>query len=167
MNLSLYAIAEEHRALIDQLDQMDIDEQTKLDTLEGERGLIESKSIAVAAFIRNIEAEAEAYDNHAVEMAGRAKSLNKKVDSLKKYLLDNMQRCGITEIKGGAIAIKLQKNPASVDVFEVDLVPSEFRAPPPPPFVPAPDKRAIVTALKAGQEVPGCRLIQTQRVVIK
>ena len=167
MNLSLYAIAEEHRALIAQLDQMDIDEQTKLDTLEGERLPVESKARAVAAFIRNIEAEAEAYDKHAKEVAERARSLGKKADALKKYLLDNMQRCEITEIKGDALTIKLQNNPPSVEVFEADLVPSEFRAPPPPPFVPAPDKRVIVTALKAGQEVPGCRLIQTQRVVIK
>ena len=37
--------------------------------------------------------------------------------------------------------------------------------PEPPP--PAPDKKAIASALKCGEDVPGCRLVQGTRVEIK
>jgi hypothetical protein len=45
-------------------------------------------------------------------------------------------------------------------------VPEKFmKAPPPPP--PALDKKAVAEALKAGEDVPGCRLEQGTRLEIK
>lgn len=163
--LTLYQVASEHMALARQLEDMNIDPQTLSDTLEGNLAEFEDKARAVACVMRNLEAEAEAYADHAKSVQAKAKSLQVRIEWLKGYLLANMQAVGVTEISGPAMKIKLQNNPESVDVFDPAMIPSEFIRTPPPPE-PAPDKAAIKSAIKAGAEVPGARITRTQRVTI-
>jgi hypothetical protein len=60
----------------------------------------------------------------------------------------------------------VRENPAAVEVYEPGLIPQQFmRQPEPPP--PSPDKTAIKDALKAGKDVPGCRLTQGKRLDIR
>ena len=164
--LTLYEVSAEYRQLADQLAEMDIDETTLSDTLEGVAYPVEQKARAVAAVIGNLDAEADVYTEHAKRVQAVAKSRKARADWLRGYLLSNMQMAGITEIKGPAFTIKLRDNPESVDVFEPALVPQQFmRQPEPPP--PAPDKTAIKSAIKAGEEVAGCRLTRSKRIEIK
>ena len=77
-----------------------------------------------------------------------------------------MEVAGVTKIESPYFRLTLQNNPPAVDVFEPGLVPSEFMTQPAPP-PPAPDKTAIKQAIAAGQDVPGARLSQSQRLVVK
>ena len=164
--LTLYEVALEHRQLADKLAEMDIDETTLADTLEGSAYPVEQKARAVAAVIGNLDAEADAYTEHAKRVQAIAKSRKARADWLRSYLQSNMQLAGISEIKGPAFTIRLRDNPESVEVFEPGLVPQQFmRQPEPPP--PAPDKAAIKSAIKAGEEVAGCRLSRSKRIEIK
>lgn len=94
----------------------------------------------------------------------RLKTIGKLLDE--KITLEGMTVAGITKIEYADITISRRKNPASVEVFEEGLVPQAYmRTPLPPP--PEPDRKAILAALKAGEEVQGCRLVQKERVDIK
>jgi hypothetical protein len=166
MAITLYQIAAEHRALADKLAELELDDATILDTLEGERLPLEQKARAVAIVARNLRAEAEAYNAHAKEAAQRGKALDKRAASLEAYLMAAMQSTGISEIKGEAMCIKVKANPPSVSVYQPELIPQEFmRQPETPP--PEPDKKAIAAALKDGQDVPGAMLVQGHRLEIK
>ena len=59
-DLTLYTVADQYLADIKKLQDMEIDDQTFADTLEGLAGDLEVKATNVALFIRNLEANADA-----------------------------------------------------------------------------------------------------------
>jgi hypothetical protein len=162
----LYELIGQFRELKLLADEPEVDPQTLADTLEGLSGDIEAKSEAVAMVIGNIEADADAIDEAAKQMAARAKRLRHRVESLKTYLLINMQACGFTKISCKWFTISLRKNPPRIDVFDAEAIPEKFRVwPEPPP--PAIDRRALLDALKAGENIPGAQIAQDERVEIR
>lgn len=165
-DLALYQLADLYLADLQKLGDLDLDEQTVADTLEGLSGALEVKATNVAAFTRNLEASAEAIKGAEEQMAKRRKAIEKRAESLKAYLKDNMERTGVLKIEGPHFALAIKRNPPAVHVEAQELVPAAFfNTPPPPP--PALDKKRIAEALKAGQDVPGCRLEQGTRLEIK
>jgi hypothetical protein len=166
MNQSLYVIANEYQAMVERLMNSDLDEQTIADTIEGASGELELKVTNVAMFIRNLEASAEQIKLAEKAMADRRKALENKADSVKRYLFDNMKRTGITKIDSPYFALTIKKNPPSVIIDDVALIPNEYKVflPPPPP---TPDKAAIKAALQEGKTVEGAHIEQGERLEIK
>lgn len=163
---ALYVLADEYRAAAEAMADMDMDEQTIADTLEGMAGDLDAKAVNVAMFARNLEATAVAIKDAEAQMAQRRKALERRSEWLRRYLLESMQHAGIKRLECPEFSLAVRDNPASVDVFEPALVPAAFmRQPDPPP--PEPDKRAIKAALDTGSDVPGCRLTKTQRLEIR
>ena len=163
--LTLFQIAQEHRALADQLQDMDLPEEVIADTLSAESSLVE-KSQAVAFVVRNLESVADAIDAEAKRMADRAKAARNRAEAVKRYLREGMQMAGVTKIEHPQFTLAIRKNPASVQIDGADLIPEQYmRQPEPPP--PAPDKKAIAVALKAGVAVPGASLTQSERLEIR
>lgn len=161
----LHQLVTQHHAL-QQLDLEEIDEQTLLDTLEGLEGEIQIKAQSCAATVRNMEVFADAIDAAAEQMKKRADRLRGKSGWLRAYLLNNMQAAGISKISAPEFTVSVRKNPPSVLVNESTKLPDEYMVfPPPPP--PRPDKKKIAEALKAGQVIDGCELVQGERVEIK
>lgn len=164
-SLTLYQISQEHRALADALQDMDLDAQTIADTLEAESGLVE-KSQAVAFVIRNLEAFADQVKAEADAMADRAKRVRSRADAVKGYLHSCMTLAGVQKIEHPQFTLLIAKNPASVQILDDKQLPAKFmRQPEPPP--PAPDKKAIKAAIEAGEEVPGAKLTQGTSLRIK
>lgn len=163
---SLYVLANDYRDAALQMADMDLPANVIADTLEGLAGELEVKATNVAMFIRNLESTAASIKEAEAEMAKRRKALEARADFLHRYLLDNMQRTGIQKIECPYFKLSVRDNPQSVVIDSPDLIPADFmRQPEPPP--PAPDKKAIAEALKAGQDVPGAHLERTQRLEIK
>jgi hypothetical protein len=165
MNLSLYSIAAEYRADCEKLCDLDLDEATLRDTLEGMSGDLEVKARNVAMFCRDLEATAASIKDAEAQMAKRRKAIENKAAGVRKYLHDSMQFAGIHKIDTPHFCLTIKNNPPSVDVFEPGLIPEEFmKQPEPPPAVP--NKTAIAGALKAGIDVPGARLAHGTRLDI-
>lgn len=163
---ALYVLAEEFRTAADKLADLDLDDQTIADTLEGMSGELELKAQNVAMFARNLEATAAAIKEAEASMAARRKAIETRADGLRRYLLTSMQVAGIQKIECPFFKLTVRDNPAAVEIFEPGLVPSDFmRQPEPPP--PAPDKAAIKAALQSGADVPGARLTRGVRLEIK
>lgn len=166
MNISLYELAAEFRQTAEQLADMDLPPEVVQDTLESMQFPVEQKAAHVAAFVRNLEATADQIRQAEKAMADRRRSLESRAVQVKQYLLDNMLSCGISKIDHPLFRISIRKNPASVVVFDSQLVPLDYlRAEPPPP--PALDKRLIAQAIKDGYDVPGARMESSQRLDIK
>lgn len=165
-SLALFQIADQYLVDLKRLEELDLDEQTVADTLEGLSGELEVKATNVAMFCRNLEASAEAIKAAEQQMAARRKAIENRAARIKQYLKDNMERTGITKIEGPHFALSIKKNPPAVHVEAQELIPAEFFNAPPPP-APVMDKKRIAEALKAGKDVPGCRLEQGTRLEIK
>ena len=163
---ALYELTKEYRSAAERLADLDMDEQTVIDTLESLAGDIEVKSKNVAFFIRNLESTASAIKQAESDMASRRKAIENRAARLKTYLLDNMMACQITKIECEYFKLSVRENPPSVVIDSVDLLPADYmRYPEPPP--PVPDKVAISAALKAGEVIPGAHLERGVRLEIK
>jgi len=163
---ALYTLAAEYRDAAERMADMELDDQTIADTLEGMAGALEVKATNVAAFARNLESTAAAIKAAEGEMAQRRKAIEHRVESLRTYLLDNMVRAGISKIESPLFRLAVRENPPSVVIDDAALLPDDYLTIPMPP-PPAPDKKAIAEALKAGIDVPGARLARSKRIEIK
>ena len=165
-SLALYEIADAYLVDLQRLAELDLDEQTISDTLEGLSGELEVKATNVAMFCRNLEASAEAIKGAEAQMAARRKAIENRAGRLRQYLKDNMERVCILKIESPFLALSIRKNPSAVHVEALELVPMEFFNPPMPP-PPVLDKKRVADALKSGKDVPGCRMEQGTRLEIK
>jgi hypothetical protein len=164
--LSLYVIAQEHRAMVEALMATDNDAQTIKDTVEAESYPLEVKAQNVAYAVKNLEATAAAIKAAEQDMAARRKAIESRAMHIKEYIKTCMEVAGVSKIECPHFALSIKKNPASVDIFEEKSIPAEFmRQPEPPP--PSPDKTAIKEALKTGREVPGAMLAIGTRLEIR
>lgn len=160
---SLYVLAGEYRAIEQKLLDSDLDAKTITDTLESVSGELEEKAINVAMFIRNIESSADQIDQAIKHMQERKKAMESKAESIKKYLLENMQRTGITKIESPYFTVQLKKNPPSVVVDnEVDIN-DKFKV---TKTVTSIDKESIKLAIKSGEIVAGAHIEQKERLEI-
>ena len=166
MSESLYRIADQYLADMRQLESMDIDDVTFTDTLDGLAGDLEVKATNVALFVRNLESFADQIKLAEQGMTARRKAIENKADRIRQYLLDNMQRTGITKIDSPWFSLTVKKNPPSVVIDSLQDIPASMMVQPLPP-PPSPDKKAISAALKAGQEVAGAHLESGVRLEIK
>ena len=164
-NLTLFQIAAEHRELAERLQDMDLPDEIVADTLSAESNLVE-KSASVAFVIRNIEAMADACKAEATRMAERAKAIERRAEQVRRYLQEGMEYAGVSKIEHPTFTLSIQKNPPSVEIFSEEQIPALYMKQPDPP-APKPDKKAILVALKSGQDVPGTKIHQGSRLAIK
>lgn len=162
----LYLLANEYREAAAKLADLDLDDQTIADTLEGLSGDLEAKVVNVAMAARNFEAAAAQIKDAEAAMAARRKVLENRAANIRRYLMNCLQAVGIKKIESPHFAVAVKSNPVAVDVFDAAQIPADFTRPP-EPQAPTPDKAKIKEALQAGREVSGARLVTGRRLEIK
>lgn len=163
---ALYEIADQFKGLTLLADHEDLPPEVIRDTLEGLTGDMEVKSTNVAKFILGLEAEADMIEEAAKAMKERAARRRKRAESIRAYLLFNLQACGISKVSCPEFTLSVRRNPPAVEIDDPELVPQEFMAIPEPP-PPHPDKAKIKAALKEGKTVAGCRLREGDRLEVR
>jgi hypothetical protein len=165
MNIALYQLADQYLQILEKTDELGNEDSFSalLDSLESD---IEEKATNVAMYIRNLETSAESIKQAESEMAARRKALESKSTRIKQYLLENMNRTGITKIECPYFAISVRDNPESLVVDIGAQIPDEYYKQPPPPEKVL-DKVLLKKDIKEGLIVEGCRLERKQRVDIK
>ena len=129
---TLYDLVGERLALQNKLEELDFDEVTIADTLEGESTAIQAKIEDYAFVIRNMEALPDAIKAEEKRLADRRKAIEKRVEHIKNWLLVNMQQAGITKIESPVFTVALQNNPASVIIDDESLIDDGFKRLPEP-----------------------------------
>lgn len=156
--LKLYEISTAYLETLEALAEMDdLPQEAITGTIEGWVGTFEQKAIAIAAYIRNMEAARK-------RMEARKRALENNADRMRQYLKFEMERTGIMKMKSTELALRIQKNPHSTIVDDESQIPDKFKE----TIVTVKVRRAeIGKALKAGQAVTGAHLEQTTRLVIE
>lgn len=151
---TLYSISDQYLQDVAKLQDLDLDEQTIADTLEGLSGDLEVKATNVAMFVRNLESLADQIKQAEAQMAARRKAIESRADRVREYLLLNMQRTGVTKIESPYFTLAVRSNPPKVIIDDPEMIPDEYWRQPPVPL-PEVDKKAIGAAIKAGSTVAG------------
>lgn len=88
-----------------------------------------NKGIAVANWYKNGEAEALALAKAEKDFKTRRKIIERRLEATKKYLKENMQKCGITKIENSepdrTCKISLGKGIESVKILDESIIPDE------------------------------------------
>jgi len=164
-NLALYELSGQLRQLEALADSDDLPAEVINDTLEAVGGSFEDKACAVAKFILSLQANAAAVRQASQAMAARAGRIERRAEQLKAYLLLHLQATQRRKIERPDVVLRVQANPPSVTIADERLIPDEYwHQPEPPPK--RPDKKAILAAITAGTEVPGCYRDQGEHVRI-
>jgi len=164
MTKPLYEISDQYLDALEHLADLEVDEETIHNTLEAIHGEVEEKSIAVAKFFQNLDAEAKSIDEAMKRMTLRKKALANHSNRMKAYLKENMERTGITKIACPYFELAVVKNPASVGIDDEDAIPEEYIQ---TKVVKSVDKRKIREDLDHGKDVPGAHIQRTTRLRIK
>ena len=164
--MRLFELSAQHRALQLLEDSDDIPEEVLRDTLEGLEGDIQSKCVSIGKFILDMQASAAAIKEAGKAMLLRSERMAKRADSLKHYMLLQLQIMDMRRIQTPELTIRRQNSPPSVVISEGVEVPSEFMFHPPPP-PPHADKKALKAALQAGREIPGVYIEQGEHIRIE
>ncbi len=134
----------------------DADEETILDTLEGETDLVEL-IVAVLESAEHDKAMVEFIGERIKELNDRAARFEKRAETKRKVVQMAMERSGRNKIEAAAFTVSLKATPQTVIITATEKIPPAYMVQPDPP--PAkPDKRAIMEALKGGTAIDGCTL---------
>lgn len=158
MSITLYQMAEPIRQL---MADEEIPLEHKIDTIYLLSDDFKEKAQKVAAYIREVEAEATAYDDEAKRLAERKRLKMADADRLKDYLRSNMESTGITKIDG-LFKITLGKPIQIVEVNEATLPQQYFKV------SVSPDKTELAKLLKQGATIQGATLTDGKsKLIIK
>jgi hypothetical protein len=164
--MKLFDIALEYRQAADALSDLSLPDDVVRDTLESISGDITTKVTNIVMLAHDWTGDLAKIKKHEEAVIERRKALEKRIASLKQYVLDGMQFAGITEIKSPELVIRVTPNPPAVTIEDERQVPAEYWVAPPPPQVVI-SKSAIKAAIDAGIEVPGAKITRSVRLVIR
>lgn len=135
------------------------DSYSVIEQLEMER---DTKIENIGCWIKNLEADAAAIKAEAKAMNDRAKAAEKKAEGLRGYLAAVLAGEKWSSPK---VAISWRKSVAvEIDDAEVPELPEQYVR---RKVSVEADKAAIKEALKAGESIEGCRLVERQNISIK
>lgn len=167
---SLFQLTASYRALLDTLADGDFDATTIADTIEAS-GIVDDlqdKAQGYEYVARSLEADKPAMLAEIERLQARITSRDKAAQALRESLMNHMRGAGLDKIESAMFTFSVRKNPPAVEIADTAALPLSFwRTPEPKPPIAAPDKAAIKTALQAGQDVPGARLVQGMKLVIR
>ena len=170
--MTLYEISDGFRALYDQLDDMIEDEelteeqredmqQAWFDTLEGIEAEFEEKAENVACFIKVLKGEADMMAAEEKVLAARRRSREKRIESLKNYLLGRMDAVHLKKIDRPKARISTRNNAESVAIDDpLGFILLRYKEP-------ESNKTEVKQALQEGGSLPHCHLQRTRSIIIK
>ena len=162
---ALYEIDQEILDCVD-AETGEILDTEKLDALQMER---EKKLEGVALWVKDLKAEAEAVKAEADKLTARKKALDNKIDGIKAWLAGALAgeklktaRCSVYQTHSTKLNVIDEQS--TVNWIQTHCKePEEFLR-----FtLPEIRKDAVKAELKAGKEIPGVALEETESVVIK
>ena len=133
--------------LLAEYDQLQLDRETKIEN--------------IGCFIKNLEADAKAIKEEAKNLTARAKAAENKADHLRDYLQFCLQG---EKFQSPRLAVSF-RHTKKVEIDENRLfdIPEEYLRYKDPEV----DKKRVGEALKAGESIPGCTLVESTSMIIK
>lgn len=160
--MKLYEISEQHAGLL-ALDDPELPQEAIDNTLEALQGEFEDKGRSVIAFALNCDAQAKVIDEHIKRLQARSKALKRRHQSMRDYLLTNMERCGISKIESPLFTATVKSGGSKSVTVDADAeLDKKFQR-----VTVTADKAAIKKALEAGEEVNGAHIETKNTLMIK
>lgn len=139
---------------------LDVDSFEDLKRLELERDL---KIEGIGLYLKNIESEVTALKAEEKKLADRRKVKENKFTSLKSFLSGYLSTEDLKKFETPKLKLSFIKS-ESTNVTDKSKLPKKFIK---TDVITSPLKNDIKKALKAGEDVPGAELVESQNLQIK
>lgn len=141
---------------------MDIDDETKLDTLEAIDWTTdyENKVEGYVKVIKSLEADIEARKNEKKRLDGLNKSDQTKIDNLKAALSTSMTETGQTRVDTTLFKVGFRKSEAVV--VDEEKLPKKYQI-----VSYKPDKKTLKELLKGGKHIKGAAIEERSNLSIR
>ncbi|EHL2528031.1 siphovirus Gp157 family protein [Listeria monocytogenes] len=157
---TLYSIQGKYQQLLNLAEQLD--PELLKDTLESIDDELETKAENVAFVIKELEGQSLILEKETKRLAERKNTINNNVKRLKQSLFDAMITANKQKIKTNLFTLDIRKNPPSLIVEDESKL-LNYLIEQPKKL----DKTKLGDDLKKGIEVPGAKIIQTERLKIR
>lgn len=158
--MTLYELTDALAVL--EAEQDDLDPEIFRDTFEGLDGAFEDKCDGWAKWIRGMKADVQKLKEEEARMALRRKHIENAIDKAEDTMAMYMRTVGKTKFKTALFSYGFRKSQAVEIVNEADL--PEWALIQQAPKV---SKTEIKEHLKAGEEVPGARMVENESLQIR
>lgn len=163
-NQTLYQLQANYQQLLDK-DVLDHDDLQRLDELPG---LMEDKLIQRAYLVKNLEYLIASINCELEHILKRRDRLQANMESLQQSILESMQLTHLAKItKCPYFEIAVHKKKPKVDDYDRKAIPDEYWYTTEPKVEIKLDKERLHDDLAAGKDIPGARLIDPVKLVIK
>lgn len=132
--------------------------------LDQNKEAVQVKFVSLGFVTRSMVLNQTIIDAEIERLSKLKKTYKNAEDRLKGYIKSNMERLGLTEVKGDLMTVSIRQNPFSVHIDDETKLPKKFIT---KKVTETPDKKAIKLAIDAGQRVKGAELRRTTALVIK
>jgi hypothetical protein len=121
MSNSLYNLTNDFAAVVNHLEEMELDSDVLQDTLDSLQAPIEEKVENIVKYMKSLEALADAKKLEAKRLSDSASSDLKKVEWFKNYMADNLKKANITKLQAGIFSLGWRKGTEVVKVNEEEV----------------------------------------------
>ncbi|MCX5629916.1 siphovirus Gp157 family protein [Listeria monocytogenes] len=157
---TLYSIQGKYQQLLNLAEQLD--PELLKDTLESIDDELETKAENVVFVIKELEGQSLVLETETKRLAERKNTINNNVKRLKQSLFDAMITANKQKIKTNLFTLDIRKNPPSVIVEDESKL-LNYLVEQPKKL----DKTRLSDDLKKGIEIPGAKIVQTERLQIR
>lgn len=127
------------------------------------QALIEEKSSNIVKVIRDYDTDIEKLDAEIKRMQALKKHKQKKIDALKLYTQECMERLGTKKINTYLGDIKIRKGTGVIEFIDESLIPQKYKTIVTETKI---DKNAIKKDIKSGEIVDGAMLVIRDSLII-
>ncbi|MGF0095035.1 siphovirus Gp157 family protein [Peptoniphilus sp. SGI.035] len=157
-NFTLYELTELYTNLMD----LDLEDEQVQQALEDIDEKIEIKADNIAKLMKGLEGQKDICKAEEERIYKRRKSIENRIDNLKKYLQKTMIATDKRKFKTDLFSFSIQKNRASIKILDEEKVPEEYVE-----YDRKVLKDKLKKAITEGLEADYAELIQTESLRVK
>lgn len=162
MSFTLYDLNEMYTNLIDLVESGASTEEELAEAIEQVTDEIENKADAYATIIKRFESNIDLIKDEKKRLSDKQITHENAIARLKSNLEYTMRLQDKPKFKTDRFSYNIQKNAPSVEITNEELITEDYIK-----VKKEIDKRAILAELKAGKEVAGAKLKQTESLRIR
>lgn len=159
--MRLYDLTDQYTSLLELLEN-DPDNEQLQQMINGLEGAIDEKVENICKIIRMLEGHAKVIGDEIVRLQQRKTTIENNIRRLKESTQQLLTDAGLERIKGKLFSVWIQSNPPGVNVIDEAIIPERFFQ-----TQKVLQKKDILEAVKAGQEVPGVEIVQGRGLRIR
>ncbi len=159
----LYDIGSRYRNIQELLDNLEFPNEEIKKAFDGIDEEFNIKVENIAKLIRSMKVDVEGINDEIKRLQDRKRVLENRVETLKRYVYDQMNSIGKKKIQGKLFTLAIQRNPKQVIVKDSKSIPGKYLVPQEPKI----DKKLILQDIKIGVEVNGVDIAQNESLRIR